>query len=289
MSKLIKIRSGHRGHVRKLVYEWPGLRVEKDAVLSEESRCRLEYILETMNTKILLLQKLDDDVLKEVEDGDGDISEEIIGTCEYMDDVSIQRDLLKRYLLSTVEIHSGESEVASKAEQGLTSANSLVSTQYFSSSLEQTAASVTFYSCGRGICSSIGAESGAQAPQAMATAGWNPAAALATSTSGGPSTLATGSSNPVFSSSSRPSCNVKLPKLSLATFSGRAIDWYSFWECLQSMIGSTLDLSKVDKLSYLKSLLRGPAQLALEGLSMTGPNYNVAVDILRQRYYSAHN
>ena len=44
MSKLIKIRAGHRGHVRKLVYEWPGLRVEKDAVLSEESRCRLEYI-----------------------------------------------------------------------------------------------------------------------------------------------------------------------------------------------------------------------------------------------------
>ena len=177
MSKLIKSRAGHRGHVRKLVYEWPGLRVEKDAVLSEESRCRLEYTLETMNTKILLLQKLDDDVLKEVEDGDRDISEEIIATCEYMDDVSIQRDLLKRYLLSTVE--------------RLTSANSLASTQHFSSSLEPAAASVTFDSCGRGTCSSIGAESGAQAPQAMATAGWNPAAALATSTPGGPSTLAT--------------------------------------------------------------------------------------------------
>ena len=270
MSKLIKSRAGHRGHVKKLVYEWPGLRVEKDAVLSEESRCRLEYILETMNTKILLLQKLDDDVLKEVEDGDGDISEEIIATCEYMDDVSIQRDLLKRYLLSTVE--------------RLTSANSLASTQHFSSSLEPAAASVTFDSCDRGTCSSIGAESGAQAPQAMATAGWNPAAALATSTPGGPSTLATGSGIPVFSSSSRPSSNVKLPKLSLATFSGRAIDWYSFWECFQSMIDSNLDLSQVDKLSYLKSLLRGPAQLALEGLSMTGPNYDVAVDILRQRY-----
>ena len=282
MSKLIKSRAGYRGHVRKLVYEWPGLCVEKDAVLSEESRCRLEYILETMNTKILLLQKLDDDVLKEVEDGDGDISEEIIATCEYMDDVSIQRDLLKRYLLSTAEIHSGESEVASKAEQGLTSANSLVSTDHFSSSLEPAAASVTFDSCGRGTYSSIGAESGAQAPQAMAAAGWNPAAALATSTPGGPSTLATGSSIPVFSSSSRlPSSNVKLPKLSLATFSRRAIDWYSFWECFQSMIDSNLDLSKVDKLSYLKSLLRGPAQLALEGLSMTGPNYDVAVDILR--------
>ena len=166
-----------------------------------------------MNTKILLLQKLDDDALKEVEDGDGDISEEIIATCEYMDDGSIQRDLLKRYLLSTVESPSGESEVASKAEQGLISANSLVSTQHFSSSLEPAAASVTFDSCGRGTCSSIGAESRAQAPQTMATAGWNPAAALATSTPGGPSTLATGSSIPVFSSSSRPSSNVKLPKL----------------------------------------------------------------------------
>ena len=50
------------------------------------------------------------------------------------------------------------------------------------------------------------------------------------------------------------------------------------------MIDSNLDLSQVDKLSYLKSLLRGPAQLALEGISMTGPNYDVAVDILRQRY-----
>ena len=118
MSKLIKSRASHLGHVRKLVYELPGLRVEKDVVLSEESRCRLKYILETMNTKILLLQKLDDDVLEEVEDGDGDISEEIIATCAYMDDVSIQRDFLERYLLSTVESPSGKSEVASKAEQG---------------------------------------------------------------------------------------------------------------------------------------------------------------------------
>ena len=93
----------------------------------------------------------------------------------------------------------------------MTSANSVVSTQHFSSSLEPAAASVTFDSCGRGTCSSIGAESGAQAPQAMATAGWNPAAALAISTPGGPSTLATGSGIPVFSSSSRPSSNVKLP------------------------------------------------------------------------------
>ena len=115
--------------------------------------------------------------LSRTSDGDGDISEEIIATCEYMDDVSIQRDLLKRYLLSTVE--------------RLTSANSLASTQHFSSCLEPAAASVTFDSCGRGTCSSIGAESGAQAPQAMATAGWNPAAALAKSTPGGPSTLAT--------------------------------------------------------------------------------------------------
>ena len=232
MSKLIKSRASHRGHVRKLVYEWPGLCVEKDVFLSEESRYRLEYILETMNTKILLLQKLDDDVLKAVEDGDGDFSEEIIATCEYTDDVSIERDLLKMYFLSTVEspsMCSGESEVASKAEQGLPSANSLISTQHFSSSLEPAAASVMFDSCGRGACRPISAESGVQAPRAMATAGWNPAAALATSTPGGPSTLATGSSIPVFSSSSRlPSSNVKLPKLFLATFSGRAIDWYSF-------------------------------------------------------------
>ena len=182
---------------------------------------------------------------KAVEDGDGDFSEEIIATCGYMDDVSIERDLLKRYFLSTVESPStcsGESEVASKAEQGLPSANSLVSTQHFSSSLEPAAASVTFDSCGRGACRPFSAESGAQAPRAMATAGWNPAAALATSTPGGPSTLATGSSIPVFSSSSRlPSSNVKLPKLSLATFSGRAIEWYSYWECFQSMIDSNLD------------------------------------------------
>ena len=147
------------------------------------------YILETMNTKILLLQKLDDDVLKAVKDGDEVISEEIIATCEYMDDVSIERDLLKKYLLSTVKSPStcsGESEVASKAEQGLTSANSLVSTQNVSSTLEPAVVSVTFDSCGRGACRPISAESGAQSPRAMATAGWNPGAALAISTPGGP-------------------------------------------------------------------------------------------------------
>ena len=157
-----------------------------------------------MNTKILLLQKLDNNVLKEVEDGNGDISEEIIATCEYMDDLSTQRDLLKRYLFSTIDSPGtcgGESEAPAKAEQGLTSANSLVRAQKLSSSLEPAAGSVTFDSCGSGTCSPISTGSGAQAPHPMPTAGWNSVVALATSTPGGPSTPATGNSIPMFSSS----------------------------------------------------------------------------------------
>ena len=43
-------------------------------------------------------------------------------------------------------------------------------------------------------------------------------------------------------------------------------------------------MSPIDKFNYLKSLLEGEAARAIQGLPLTNANYNVAVEILRERF-----
>ena len=57
--------------------------------------------------------------------------------------------------------------------------------------------------------------------------------------------------------------------------------WESFQTCVH-----TSDLPDVQKLSYLRSLLKGEANRSVEGLALTAKKYDAAVDILRQRYGS---
>jgi hypothetical protein len=43
-------------------------------------------------------------------------------------------------------------------------------------------------------------------------------------------------------------------------------------------------MSLIDKFNYLNSLLEGEAARAIQGLPLTNANYNVAVEILRERF-----
>ena len=88
----------------------------------------------------------------------------------------------------------------------------------------------------------------------------------------------------VSGGSSGASTRVKLPKIELKSFTGKAIDWFPFWEHFSSLVDANPDLSLVDKLAYLKSVLKGDASLALDGLALTGDNYIIAIEILRERY-----
>ena len=80
------------------------------------------------------------------------------------------------------------------------------------------------------------------------------------------------------------SCKAKLPKLSLVKFKGQITKWNTFWDSFESAIHNNQDISKVDKFNYLNSVLEGPALRAIQGLTLTGANYDAAIDILKDRF-----
>ncbi|XP_037296552.1 uncharacterized protein LOC115448841 [Manduca sexta] len=77
-------------------------------------------------------------------------------------------------------------------------------------------------------------------------------------------------------------CN-KLPKMELARFDGNVLKWYQFWDQFSSNVDSR-DISDVDKLLYLQSVLTDDAKQAVEGLDTTNKNYQIAVNTLKERF-----
>lgn len=75
----------------------------------------------------------------------------------------------------------------------------------------------------------------------------------------------------------------KLPRMELAKFDGDVLKWYQFWDQFSSNVDSR-NISDVDKLLYLQSVLEGNAKQAIEGLDTTNKNYRIAVDTLKERY-----
>ena len=77
--------------------------------------------------------------------------------------------------------------------------------------------------------------------------------------------------------------DAKLPKLELPTFSGKVTEWPSFWDQFTAIIHKS-SMPDINKFSYLRSLVKDEAKLAIEGLSLTAADYRIACDILSQRY-----
>ena len=77
--------------------------------------------------------------------------------------------------------------------------------------------------------------------------------------------------------------HANLPKLHLPKFSGDHTKFQSFWDKFIAVVHNT-DLPVISKFTYLLSLLSGEAHGALEGLSLTESNYDIARDILLKRY-----
>jgi hypothetical protein len=74
-----------------------------------------------------------------------------------------------------------------------------------------------------------------------------------------------------------------LPKLYLPKFRGDVKRWSAFWESFESLVHKNEEMSPIDKFNYLNSLLEGEAARAIQGLPLTNANYNVVVEILRER------
>ena len=76
----------------------------------------------------------------------------------------------------------------------------------------------------------------------------------------------------------------KLPKLVLPKFCGDVTTWMGFWDSYKSAVHDNVNLSKIDKFNYLRSLLEGAASRAIQGLALSSDNYDSAVEILQQRF-----
>ena len=77
---------------------------------------------------------------------------------------------------------------------------------------------------------------------------------------------------------------VKLPKIDIVSFAGDKLKWAEFWDSFECAIHNNKKLSNIERFNYLKGKVSGEAQRSIAGLSMANDNYQVAVDILRDRF-----
>lgn len=80
------------------------------------------------------------------------------------------------------------------------------------------------------------------------------------------------------------SCDVKLPRITLPSFSGKYNDWQTFYDMFLSLIHNNEKLSGVQKLHYLKCSLTGEPENLLKNLPTTEANYGEAWKQLTRRY-----
>lgn len=97
------------------------------------------------------------------------------------------------------------------------------------------------------------------------------------------SNLTENAASPGTSANSK-TARVKLPKLEVRKFVGKLEEWQEFWDSFENAIHLNDSLSKVDKFSYLRGLLVGPARSAIAGFTLTSANYGSAVELLKNRY-----
>ncbi|XP_011702560.1 PREDICTED: uncharacterized protein LOC105458737 [Wasmannia auropunctata] len=75
-----------------------------------------------------------------------------------------------------------------------------------------------------------------------------------------------------------------LPRIQLPPFSGRYEDWPPFRDLFHSLIGKDATTTQVEKLHYLKSCLKGEADLLIRNLTTTNENFERAWKALTDYY-----
>lgn len=94
------------------------------------------------------------------------------------------------------------------------------------------------------------------------------------------------SAAPSFQSTSKSDSSdcVKLPKITIPTFSGKYNEWQGFKDLFISMIHNNVSLDEVQKLHYLKGHLIGEAEQLLRHIPITAANYKDCWTRLEARY-----
>ncbi|XP_043461993.1 uncharacterized protein LOC122498365 [Leptopilina heterotoma] len=77
---------------------------------------------------------------------------------------------------------------------------------------------------------------------------------------------------------------LKLPQATLPTFSGKVEEWLSFKDTFITMIHRRDDITNVEKLQYLKSVLKDEALRKIQVFAITDENYDRAWKLLQKSY-----
>jgi len=88
----------------------------------------------------------------------------------------------------------------------------------------------------------------------------------------------------VDSSPSSHAPRTTLPRIQLPHFSGKYEDWPAFRDLFDSIIERDASITQVEKLHYLKTCLKGEAELLIRDLSTTSENFVRAWDTLSTYY-----
>ncbi|XP_050553293.1 uncharacterized protein LOC118262431 isoform X3 [Spodoptera frugiperda] len=78
--------------------------------------------------------------------------------------------------------------------------------------------------------------------------------------------------------------SIRLPKIDLPKFSGSYHDWLEFRDTFISIIHSNNNISKINKLHYLRASLKDSASLVVDNLDFSAENYDAAWRLLCDRY-----
>lgn len=70
----------------------------------------------------------------------------------------------------------------------------------------------------------------------------------------------------------------------MITFSGDKLKWSEFWDAFESAVHNKKKMSSVEKFNYLRSKVTGEARSAIQGLTLSNENYEVAIGILKERF-----
>ncbi|CAG9105751.1 unnamed protein product [Plutella xylostella] len=80
------------------------------------------------------------------------------------------------------------------------------------------------------------------------------------------------------------SSNIRLPKISIPTFSGKYDEWVTFRDLFDSLIRTNDSLDEVQKLHYLKGYLVGEAEQLVRHIPISRDNFEVCWKQLESRY-----
>ncbi|XP_050295379.1 uncharacterized protein LOC126735437 isoform X2 [Anthonomus grandis grandis] len=78
--------------------------------------------------------------------------------------------------------------------------------------------------------------------------------------------------------------NTKLPVIELPKFSGQYDKWLEFRDLYTSLVHKNNCLEPIEKFQYLKATLEGAAAQSIQAINITNENYDLAWDILCQRF-----